>query len=718
LFIMIRNYLLLLLLFVTLVTAVDLSDECAYVDRTSTLTDVSKVEKCFNSYTVDQEVIDLIFKNLDIIQDIYPYVDIAKNPPSKPDGYFKKMDYKNDLAELKTKIAESNKTFAEVIPPIMAFISGFRDGHFSLNYEKTESFYNIFADVFAILPFEWDVDTDDDYDNGTRHVIITTNTYSTLFLSPQAKQKIRSMSGYYYAVTIDGEDAFTFLANILGDYNNMKSAQGRLYRAKSSSSDGISLLQYPTDGIFKEHTIVFSDPAHTEVKFKFGFINAGVDSQSTRDRKKLSLLDKPFTPAQEKEALEIIKNFKKRTVRSEHEIVKCGLRKGMNYIVIESFSYDGYDILRYLNELVECIADFDTNNEPIIISLPGNGGGNVLLEQLTEKMLMPHSGFRTSYAARKTDKTKKIMVDRGYFGIKLFENGKTCDVMKTVPQIEEFWKYIETDKFGDITHKRTKKLFDGSLLPSQIFVLFQLKNVRKPTDIIVTTDGFCFSACSIFVDNIIRFGAGIVVGYGLTNPGDDLFVAAQCPSNVIDPAIYFEELSNNSDYGLTFQSTVTETYNVSAKMDESIPGDYEILRIDKYMKYYGDDVVNDKFIELTKKVHEEFKTKCNPLNKHLFMVTDECESDDPNVLHSGYACGENGEWDNNTCKIAMCNPPYVVDFDNNKCVLNPCDYDYVPPTPSSSEPTAKNSPLSSTTIISPLINLVVVVSIILFNLVN
>jgi len=717
---MIRNYLFLLLLFfVTLVTAADLSSECAYVDGTFFLTDVSKVEKCFNTYTVDEDVIDLIFKNLDIIQDLYPYVDIAKNPP-KPEGYFKKMDYENDLAELETIIAESNKTFAEVIPPIMRFISGFRDGHFSLSFTQTDLFNNIFAKVIVILPFKWDVDTDDNYDNGTRHVIISTNDFSMFYLSLQAQQIIEAMSlTDYYVDSIDGEDAFTFLANMFGDYNSMKSAQGRLYQAKSSSSNGFPLLQYPIDGIFKEHTIAYSNPSHTEVKFKFGFINGGVSPPSTRDEIKINLLPKPFsTLSQEKEALEVIKNFKMRTVRSDHKIIPCGLRNDMNYIVINTFLHQTRNkMMQYLQELVECVSDFETNDKPITIALPGNNGGVVFLEQLTEFLLMPNTSFRTAYAARKTDKTKKIMVDKAYLGNKGFDDGKTCNVMKTTAQLEEFWKYTETDKFGDITHKRTKKLFEGYLYISQIFEEFRLQNVRKPTDIIVATDGYCFSACSVFVDNVIRFGAGIVVGYGLTNPGDDLFVAAQCPSNVVDPAPYFDELSNNSKYGLTFQATVTETYNVSTKMDESIPGDYEILRIDKYMKYYDDSIMTDKFISLTKGVHEEFQTKCNPLNKRLFMVTYECESNDPNAIASGYACGENGEWDNKTCKIAACKPPYVVDFDNNKCVLDPCNFNYVPPTPSSDAP-AKNSPVSSTTILSPFINLIIVISIILFNLVK
>jgi len=285
-------------------------------------------------------------------------------------------------------------------------------------------------------------------------------------------------------------------------------------------------------------------------------------------------------------------------------------------------------------------------------------------------------------AARKTNSTKKVLVDDGYFsGVEWgYVKGlaRRCTTMQNKSNIEDFWVQTNQDEFGkDVIHERTLKLFLNYLFTARMFSDYKLKNTRKPTDIIVTTEGYCFSACSFFVNNIIRFGAAIVAGYGLTNPGDDLFVAAQCPSTVINPADYFKELRKNSEYGLRFDTSITETYNVSTEMDESIPGDYDILRIDKYMKYYNvTNIMTDEFFELTKEVHQEFQTNCNPMNKRLFMITKECKSSDPNASYSGYICGANGKWDKSVCKIAACEPPYVVDYDNNQCVLNPCDVNY------------------------------------------
>ena len=41
----------------------------------------------------------------------------------------------------------------------------------------------------------------------------------------------------------------------------------------------------------------------------------------------------------------------------------------------------------------------------------------------------------------------------------------------------------------------------------------KLKNKRKPTDILIYTDGYSFSAASTFIKYIQYYGGGIVVGF-------------------------------------------------------------------------------------------------------------------------------------------------------------------------------------------------------------
>jgi len=80
--------------------AADLSEECQYVNTNNILTNLGKVKTCFETYTLHQDVIDRIIKNLEINKDVYVFTDIAQNPPSEPAGYFKPMNYSSGLEEL------------------------------------------------------------------------------------------------------------------------------------------------------------------------------------------------------------------------------------------------------------------------------------------------------------------------------------------------------------------------------------------------------------------------------------------------------------------------------------------------------------------------------------------------------------------------------------------------------------------------------------------
>ena len=57
------------------------------------------------------------------------------------------------------------------------------------------------------------------------------------------------------------------------------------------------------------------------------------------------------------------------------------------------------------------------------------------------------------------------------------------------------------------------------------------KHKRKPTDIIIMTNSFSYSAASIFLKNVYKSGAGIIIGYdGNPNLPDDIFDISQSPS--------------------------------------------------------------------------------------------------------------------------------------------------------------------------------------------
>ena len=653
-----------LLLLATFVVA-QLSEDCEYVNSaTVNLTDVGKLKACFESYTLHQDVIDRVVKNLEINEDVYVYADIAMNPPSEPAGYFKSMNYSSGLKELKEKLASSGGVISEVVRPVQKFIKGFHDGHFRASFITSEKYPNIFGNVYCRLPFHWGTEV-----NGTSRKVKIDNP-DGVFLPRDVWDTINNMSenGNFVSSVDDNDDPFEFFSTFFGDYNDRKSPQGSLIDSMIYLNNGFSLMRYPLDNIFDNHTIVFSDPSSTKISFTLAFWKTIFQS----DRLKSTSTTK------ENDYLDALKNFKKRSVRQTHVYLPCGNINNMNYIQIDGFEPSSLE--QYFQELVECVVDFDRNKDPITIILPNNGGGHYNAMSPTLFLLMPKADFRINGACRKTERTKHFMVDREVaITTDLGDDEETCSKFNPT-SLNVFWNKTVVDDFGNVSHVRTEKAFGAfkDALEKSGIVKYAMKNYRKPTDIIVATDGACFSACSFFVNSIMRSGAAIMAGFGVTHPGQDLFAAGESSSSNEDLKVLFEELSNNTDYGLwDFSTTYVESYDPS-NSSEIIPDEYKMLLIDKHTGYYNDFVAGDltdiaSLLQHTAALRDEFQTKCNPDNKRLLFVTEDCEPDKPFALTMGYACGPDGEWNKKSCHIASCEDGYVVDFVHDKCVPNSCD---------------------------------------------
>jgi len=172
-----------------------------------------------------------------------------------------------------------------------------------------------------------------------------------------------------------------------------------------------------------------------------------------------------------------------------------------------------------------------------------------------------------------------------------------------------------------------------------------------------------------------------VTGVGGYNPGDELFVASQNPSTVLNMSIVPWLGPYISSSGVNFHSTFVETFPVIRGDTKLIPRDYSLSYIDKHLGVYPTESslsteYNSKIVEdIIQKallVREEFQESCNPNNSRLLFVTDECSSSDEHALFVGYPCGSNGKWDKTKCLISSCQYGYHVDFYNNRCVPVHC----------------------------------------------
>lgn len=332
-------------------------------------------------------------------------------------------------------------------------------------------------------------------------------------------------------------------------------------------------------------------------------------------------------------------------------------------------------------KIIQCAKLFHSNNYPIIIIESLNGGGNAFLYMAMHQLFQIRTVDRAYFSYRTTDITKNFKADINYYTTE----AKECRRIYSFNDLKEV-----TDNYNyngkNIEHKRTEAM---DVLPIYYRELLRQireeykdnKNLKKPTDIIIFTDAFSFSATSGLIKGFQNTGGAIIVGY-FGNPkinGTDLFDGSQSISQVekIESLDVYKNLKN---LGFTIiQITTGETFDDSIYGPNPIPREYAFdpvdYRVDIYSKY-SDDIYKD-FIEYGKKIHEEFNEKnyCNPKNEKLLFHTDDCSISGIEHAHGGYKCNsEKGEWNTEDCQSYYCDMGFYYNQYLKQC-LEECRYD-------------------------------------------
>ena len=175
---------------------------------------------------------------------------------------------------------------------------------------------------------------------------------------------------------------------------------------------------------------------------------------------------------------------------------------------------------------------------------------------------------------------------------------------------------------------------------------FNKNNLKKPTEILIFTDAYSYSATSFFIKGLQETGAAITVGYYGNPKSDEIFDASQAPSFVGD--------FSNSDIAENllkcgFQitgATTHETYNYTYQTKNPTPRDYLIHpvdeRIDIYQNY--DDTLYDVFMEKAKEILKKYNDDqvCNPDNLNLLYDPNNKKDcyifENDSHAHGGYEC--------------------------------------------------------------------------------
>ena len=229
----------------------------------------------------------------------------------------------------------------------------------------------------------------------------------------------------------------------------------------------------------------------------------------------------------------------------------------------------------------------------------------------------------------------------------------------------------------NIEHKRSKpfiELFSNSereALNNFRKEYINLQNLKKPTDIIIFTDSYSFSATSTLIKGFQNIGGAITVGY-FGNPkleGINLFDASQSDSGVLSLSDEYKLGKMKLDIGITN----TEIFNDLYQGGNPIPREYQLnpvdYRVDIYSKY--SDELYDEFIKEGLEIHKKFNQEnyCNSKNKKLiFHDNNNCnEIVGNNYAHGGYICGDDNKWDKTKCVPYYCDIGYSLNLYDGKC---------------------------------------------------
>ena len=230
---------------------------------------------------------------------------------------------------------------------------------------------------------------------------------------------------------------------------------------------------------------------------------------------------------------------------SKRGLIKCKVDEDNKKNVMQQISFSPDDYYEYEEVMFKCLDAFYSNNyEIIIIESNNNGGYSELCFPMTQYLRPKILGISHT-SLKNTDLNYEYFM-KGDENL----NPETC---KPYDSREKLSRNSVDDYGNGVIHNRTKE-FDLYSIYSKKFMeekrrkYIETKNTKKPTEIIIFTDGYSFSCGSILIKNMQVYGSAIVVGYqankNITDKKD--FDASQSNSavNGLSNSIYTKNLAN------------------------------------------------------------------------------------------------------------------------------------------------------------------------------
>jgi hypothetical protein len=208
------------------------------------------------------------------------------------------------------------------------------------------------------------------------------------------------------------------------------------------------------------------------------------------------------------------------------------------------------------------------------------------------------------------------------------------------------------------------------------------QNLKSPTDIIIFTDSYSFSAASGLIKGFQNTGGAIIVGY-YGNPrikGIDLFDGSQSISQVESDKLHNLDFYKNLEK-LNFHIggvTSAETFDDSIYGPNPIPREYAFDPIDERVDIYSvyNDDLYEEFIKQGKMIHNKYNKEnyCNPRNEKLLFHIDNCPVKGKEHAYGGHRCkSDKNEWNTTECQAYYCDIGFYYNQYEQKC-LEECSF--------------------------------------------
>ena len=638
------------------------------------------------SEQVSEEYCNNVIGNLTaLIKEGYVYSDFLKAPKQPKPNYFNKMDLIQELEDINT----TNRSFYDFYGDIVRIIGNTEDGHFAVYSLETPNKTKL-TDYYFCIPFYYYVKEVFDDDNITiKDTYLTIDPLSNYCQSKYSNEtltKINELSRQKI-ISINGLDPFEYLEKIGRNVASPHSPQCKY----------IDSLDYTM-----QHSLIFYPHKKEDLPISIQFEgNELLETEYTLQKRVyfseefreyyLAQLNKSFKnniPFPKFEEIEKKFKIKKGLInklkddkdmwdlQSEDETIKCRVdnENQFNVFYQSSFSPDNFN--EYEDIMYKCFSKFYSNDFKIIVIEDRNGGGYSELCIPFTQYLRPKISKPSITALKSTQLNLK-----NFFRTDENLNPKTCFPYTEEDNILDGPEYIYNDGIDEAIHKRTKdiegfNIFEKKILEKKRVEYLKTGKTKKPTDILVFTDGYSFSCTSVFIKGLQVYGHGIIVGFN-TRPGLDKsdFDASQSNS-AVETFDISENVQNLRKLGYNSHITFAEEFDPNDKETPKTPMEFLIYPVDEISTIYKayNDNRYQRFMDEAKRIFTKYETECNPANKFLYKETEECDSK-INIpkAHGGYICGEDGKWDTNQCIAAYCDDGFYLNDDRTECIRNPCD---------------------------------------------